>query len=62
MNFLLRPYAVSCGMKLVERRATRSALLKLESVNGERQERGGYLANYGAPECGGQLDSHNGGH
>ena len=40
MNFLLRPYAVSCGMKRVERRATRLALVKLESVNGERQERG----------------------
>jgi len=62
MNFLLRPYAVSCGMKRVERRATRLALVKLESVNGERQERGGYFANHGAPACDGQLDSHNGGH
>lgn len=53
MNFLLRPYAVSCGMKPVERRATRVALVKLESVNEERQERGGYFANYGAPACDG---------
>jgi len=40
MNFLFSPYAVSCGMKLLERGATRLALLKLESSQGEREEPG----------------------
>jgi hypothetical protein len=50
MNFLLGLYAVSCGMKLVERRATPLALLRLESVDGEPQERGDYFAKHGAAE------------
>ena len=33
MNLLFSPYAVSCGMKLVERRATRLPLLKLPPSN-----------------------------
>jgi hypothetical protein len=48
MNFLFSPYAVSCGMKLVERRATRFALLKLESSKGEREEPG-YRSGFHVP-------------